>query len=121
MGMHHYKELKIWQRSMDLVVSIYKLSAILPKNEQFGLLSQMQRCAVSVPSNIAEGAGRGSNKQFRYFLAIAMGSINELQTQVEIAFRLNYLETSNKDDLTDEMLQIYKMVLTFYKSLGNDE
>ncbi len=119
--MHHYRELRIWQRSMELVVQVYKLSATLPKIEQFGLQSQMQRCAISVPSNIAEGAGRGSNRQFKHFLAIAMGSVNELQTQVEIAYRLNYFDASSKDELTNEIVQIYKMVLTFYKSLKNDE
>lgn len=118
--MHHYKELKIWQRSMDLVVNIYKLSAGFPKDELYGLQSQMRRCAVSVPSNIAEGAGRGTDRQFKHFLEIAMGSINELATQVEISFQLNYLEASVKEGLTDEIAQIYKMVLTFYKSLKND-
>lgn len=118
--MHHYKELKIWQRSMDMVVNIYKLSATFPQDELYGLQSQMRRCAVSVPSNIAEGAGRGTNKQFKHFLEIAMGSINELQTQVEIICRLNYLNEKVKSELADEIDQIYKMVMTFYKSLKID-
>jgi len=64
MGMHNYRELRIWQRSMDLVVKVYKISANFPKEERFGLTSQLRSCAVSVPSNISEGAGRETNKQF---------------------------------------------------------
>ncbi len=91
MGMHNYRELKIWQRSMEFVVRVYEISANFPKEERYGLTSQLRGCVVSVPSNISEGAGRGTNKQFKRFLEFSMGSINEAQTQIEVAFRVNYL------------------------------
>jgi four helix bundle protein len=121
MGMHNYRELKIWQRSMDFVVKIYDVSADFPKEERYGLTSQLRRCVVSVPSNISEGAGRGTNNQFKRFLEYSMGSINEVQTQIELAHRINYLSLEVYESLIDEALQIYKMILGFYNSLKNDE
>lgn len=121
MGMHNYRELRIWQRSMDFVVKIYDISATFPKEERYGLTAQIRSCVVSVPSNISEGAGRGTNKQFKRFLEISMGSINEVQTQVELAFRVKYLAKEIYESLIDEGLQIYKMILTFYNSLKDEE
>jgi four helix bundle protein len=80
-----FQELKIWQRSMDLAETVYKLTSGFPREEKFGMISQLQRCSVSVPSNISEGAGRGTNKQFRQFLEMSMGSCNEVQTQLELS------------------------------------
>ena len=120
MGMHNYRELKIWQRSMDFVVKIYEASASFPKEERYGLTSQLRSCAVSVPSNISEGAGRGTNKQFKRFLEFSMGSINEAQTQIELANRVKYLNKEAYDSLIDEALQIYKMILAFYNSLKDE-
>lgn len=121
MGMHNYRELRIWNRSMDFVVKIYEVSAGFPKEERYGLTSQLRSCTVSVPSNISEGAGRGTNRQFKRFLEISMGSINEAQTQIELAYRVNYIGKENYDYLIDEALQIYKMILAFYNSLKDDE
>jgi four helix bundle protein len=121
MGMHNYRELKIWQRSMDFVVKVYEVSAGFPKEERYGLTAQLRRCVVSVPSNISEGAGRGTNKQFKRFLEFSMGSINEVQTQIELACRVNYLLKEVYEPLIDEALQIYKMILGFYNSLKDDE
>lgn len=78
MGMHNFKELKIWQRSMNLAEQVYKIVADFPKEERYGLTAQIRSCAVSIPSNISEGAGRATKKQFKYFLEISMGSCNEL-------------------------------------------
>lgn len=86
-----HKRLKAWQRSMDLVEEVYKATATFPKDEIYGLTSQMRRAVVSIPSNISEGAADRSADQFRNNLAIALGSLNELQTQIEIAKRLGYL------------------------------
>ena len=119
--MHNYRELRIWQRSMDFVVKIYEISANFPKEEKFGLTSQLRSCAVSVPSNISEGAGRGTNRQFKRFLEISMGSINEAQTQIELSYRVNYISQEVHDILIDEAFQIYKMILSFYNSLKNEE
>ena len=121
MAMHNYKELKICHRSMDYVVKIYEVSPNFPKEEKYGLTAQLRSCAISVPSNISEGAGRGTNKQFKRLLEISMGSINEAQTQIEPAFRVNYLTEEIYKSLIDEALQIYKMVLAFYNSIKDEE
>ena len=120
MGMHNYRELKIWQRSMDFVVKVYEVTASFPKEERYGLTSQLRSCAVSIPSNISEGAGRGTNKQFKRFLEFSMGSANEAQTQIELACRVKHLEREITDLLIDEALQFYKIILAFYKSLKNE-
>ena len=82
---YHYKRLVVWQRAMELVVHVYKATKNFPKHEQYGLISQMRRSAISIPSNIAEGHGRRSNKELVRFLDIAKGSIYELDTQIEIS------------------------------------
>ena len=120
MGMHNFRELRIWQRSIDLAEAIYKITADFPKEEKYGLISQLRRCCVSVPSNISEGAGRSTNKQFKYFLEISMGSCNELQTQLELSFRFNFISKEILDKLNDEILQIFKMILVFYNSLKSE-
>lgn len=89
--MRKHQQLRVWQEAMDLVVSVYSLTSSLPPDERYGLASQMQRAAVSVPSNIAEGAARGSKPDFLRFLHIARGSLSELETQCQIAQRLGYV------------------------------
>ncbi len=90
-GVRKHQELRVWQQSMDLVEQIYSITKTFPDDERYGLISQMRRCAVSVPSNIAEGAARGSTQEFIRFLYISQGSLSELETQILIANRLNYL------------------------------
>jgi four helix bundle protein len=106
---------------MGFVIKVYEVSAGFPKEERYGLTAQLRSCVVSVPSNISEGAGRGTNKQFKRFLEFSMGSINEVQTQIELACRVNYLSKEVYEPLIDEALQIYKMILGFYNSLKDDE
>jgi four helix bundle protein len=89
--MHNYKELNVWKRSIKLTVEVYKLSKLFPSDEKFGLTSQIRKCSVSVPSNIAEGAGRRTDGEFVNFLGIAHGSICELETQLYVALELEYL------------------------------
>jgi len=120
MGMHNFRELKIWQRSMDLAEIVYRLTDGFPKEEKFGLSSQLKRCVVSIPSNISEGAGRGTNKQFKHFLEMSMGSRNEVQTQIELSYRFGYINKEVLDKIADEALQIYKMILSFYNSLKDE-
>ncbi len=117
MGMHNFRELKIWQRSMDLAEQVYKVVALFPKEEKFGLISQLKRCAVSIPSNISEGAGRATKKQFQHFLEFSMGSCNELQTQMELSKRFGYIDDEVAHKVTDETNQVYRMILAFYNSL----
>jgi len=88
---HTHRDLFVWQEAMKLVAAVYQLTVLLPKNEWFGLTAQARRAAVSVPSNIAEGAARNSTREFVQFLGIATGSLAELETQMELAVMLKYL------------------------------
>jgi four helix bundle protein len=87
-----YKDLVVWQKAMELVTAVYRATANFPKDELFGITSQLRRAAVSIPSNIAEGQGRLSEKEFRFFLGQARGSLMEVETQLQIAENLGYLE-----------------------------
>lgn len=103
-----HKRLIAWRKCMDLVVLIYKLTESFPPEEKFGLAFQMRKSAVSAPSNIAEGAAGRSQEQFRKYLSIAVGSLNELDTQLEIAFRVGFINQAEHievQDLTDEYLR----------------
>jgi four helix bundle protein len=109
-----YKDLIVWQKSMDLVVLIYELTENYPKSEMYGLTSQSRRCAVSIPSNIAEGRRRGSRKDFRHFITISFGSGSELETQIEIAKRLPFskgLDFTKVDNLLDEVMRMLNKLI----------
>ena len=112
-----FKDLKVWQRSIQLSLAIYRLTAGFPKEERFGLASQLQRAGVSVPSNIAEGYGRGSRKDYKQFLAIARGSTLEVQTQLIIAKELGYckLETPKQAESLSE--EVSKMLYALIQKL----
>ncbi len=112
-----FRDLFIWQKSMSLVTDIYKYSKLLPENENYGLISQMRRSAVSVPSNIAEGYGRNSNNEFIRFLHIASGSLYELQTQIEISLYLECLDQNIYNTLFESMIELEKMINSFTKKL----
>ena len=107
--MHNFQQLKIWQKSMDITVDVYKLSALFPKVEKYGLTSQIRRSAVSVPSNISEGAGRNTDGEFKNFLGIASGSSNELFTQLILSERLNLVTQQNIDPILKELIEVQKM------------
>ncbi len=113
MKAHH--KLKVWQRSIDFVVEIYKLTEKFPKSELYGLTNQMRRAAVSIASNLAEGAGRRSKNEFKQFLSISQGSIAELETQLIISEKLNF--SSDIDNLISELDEISKMNIGLSKSL----
>lgn len=105
----HYKELIVWQKSIDLVVEIYKLTKNFPKEELFVLTAQMKRCSISIASNIAEGSKRGTKKDYRHFLLTALGSGAELETQIIIAKKLsfgNLPEYKRVDSLLDEVMRM---------------
>ncbi|MFN8285304.1 MAG: four helix bundle protein [Chitinophagales bacterium] len=116
--MHKYQDLKLWNKSMELVVAIYEVTTGFPKEEKYGLISQMRRCAVSISSNIAEGAGRNSNKEFIHFLAIANGSTYELETQVIVANRLKLLTDDDCSNLCQQLIEIQKMNYNFQSHLS---
>jgi len=115
--MHNLKELKIWNKAIDLTVDVYKATSAFPSEEKYGLTSQSRRCAVSIPSNIAEGAGRNSNKEFCNFLGIANGSSYELQTQLVIANRLDLLGEGLLNDLLKQIDELQKMNFAFQHML----
>jgi four helix bundle protein len=116
--MNNYKELKIWQKSVDLAVRIYGVTKDFPKEEVYGLTSQLRRCAISVPSNIAEGAGRNTKKDFNKFLGISNGSTCELDTQLIIAQRINFIDALALESLQSEITEIQKMNWSLKRSLN---
>ena len=114
--MHNFKDLRVWQKSIQLTTDIYKLLASFPTDEKFGLISQLKRAAVSVPSNIAEGAGRNSNKEFNHFLSISLGSLFELETQLIISKNLNLINSDSLLEMNNKISELQKMVFSLKKS-----
>lgn len=110
-----YRDLTVWQRSMDLVEDIYRLIHTFPKSETYALSDQMKRCAVPIPSNIAEGSARNSIKEFIQFLHIALGSLYELQTQLEISRRIGYHAYTG--DILTKINEIEKMLNALITSM----
>ena len=108
---HNYKDLKVWQKGVDLVVVIYKLSTQFPAEEKYGIASQIKRCSVSIPSNIAEGSGRGTDKEFKRFLEISLGSCNELETQLIISDRLGFLKENELSETYKSIAEISNMLI----------
>ncbi len=115
MKINSHKDLKVWQEAMNLVVVVYDITKLFPSDEVYGLTSQLRRAVVSIPSNIAEGAGRKGSKEFSRFIYIALGSLAEVETQIEIAHRLNYL--TSIDDINKNIYFIRKMLSNLIKSL----
>ena len=115
--MNGYKDLIVWQKSMDLVDEIYRLVKFLPKEETYALSDQMRRAAVSVPSNIAEGYERKSPKEFANFLSIARASRAELETQICICVRQNYINTEQAEKAFSLCNEVQRMINKFIKSL----
>src|SRR5690554_2285127 len=118
--MHNFEELKIWQKAMDIVVKVYEISALLPTDERFNLIHQIKKCAVSIPSNIAEGFGRNHNKEFIQFLGIANGSTFELITQLILAKRLKPIEESIIQPIIDKLIEVSNMNFSFQKTLNTN-
>ena len=115
MAARNYSDLVAWQKAMDLVELIYKATAQFPKEEVYGLTNQMRRAAVSVPSNIAEGQGRGSANDFRRFLSISYGSLREVETQILIAKRLHYLNDAQAERIMNLAGEVGRLI----NGLGN--
>ena len=113
-----YRDLIVWQKAMDLVVAIYELTEDFPKEEIYGLTSQMRRAAVSIPSNIAEGRQRGSKKEYSQFLRVSYGSGAELETQMEIAKRLKKTQESNFSKAESLLNEIMRMLNSFLSKLS---
>ncbi|WP_026967271.1 four helix bundle protein [Algoriphagus terrigena] len=108
--MHNYKELIVWKKAIRLCAHIYRLTADFPNEERFGLISQIRRAVVSVPSNIAEGGGRRTDKEFAHFLGIAHGSICEVESQLYVSVELEFTYFDKIDFITTEITEIQKML-----------
>jgi four helix bundle protein len=115
--MHKLEDLKIWKKSIELTKSVYLLVSGLPSDEKYGLNSQIKRSSISIPSNIAEGAGRNSNKEFKYFLSVANGSAYELQTQLILSVELNLITKEKVNPVIDVCIEIQKMNYSFQQKL----
>ena len=115
--MHKVEDLKIWKKSIELTKIVYRLVSELPSDEKYGLNSQIKRSSVSIPSNIAEGAGRNSNKEFKYFLSIANGSAYELQTQLILLTELNLITKEKVQPVIEVCIEIQKMNYSFQQKL----
>ncbi|HRK28871.1 MAG TPA: four helix bundle protein [Chitinophagales bacterium] len=117
--MHDFRKLEVWQRTLNLTLEVYKVTANFPKEEMFGLKSQINRSVVSIPTNIAEGAGRNTRKDFNRFLSYATGSCYELETQLIIAERLGYIPPTNFLQIKTELNIVGKMIFNLKKQLNS--
>ena len=115
--MQNFKELQIWQKSVEVALVVYNVTKDFPVEERYGLTAQMRSAAISIPSNIAEGHMRKTNKDFQQFIAIARGSGAELETQALIAFQLKYLSEKNYSFLFNKIEELAKMLSVFYSKL----
>ncbi|MFD2599984.1 four helix bundle protein [Sphingobacterium corticis] len=115
--MHQYRELKLWQKSIEVVSELYRITKMFPTSEKFNLITQINRAAVSIPSNIAEGAGRNSDKEFLHFLAIAHGSMYEVETQLIISNNLGYLSGSELNRMLEMLAELQKISYVFQQKL----
>lgn len=108
--MRGHRDLLVWQKAMTLVTDIYRITCDFPRSELYGLVSQLRRAAVSIPSNLAEGHSRNSKREFRQFVGQARGSLSEVETQVEIAKNLGYLSDSSANDLLSRIAELGRML-----------
>lgn len=119
MGQQGYRELQVWQRSMELVVEAYRVTAQFPREEQYGLVSQMRRAAISMPSNIAEGSKRGSEKDYRNFLLKALSSGAELETQSDLSKRLEMTSSERFERMDTLLAECMRMLNSMVQSKAN--
>src|SRR5262245_20168224 len=117
MASRNYQDLIAWQKAMDLVMATYKATARFPREEIYGLTAQVRRAVVSVPSNIAEGEGRRTRKEFLRFLSIAHGSLREVETQILVAERLGYIESEYRSDLIRAASEVGRLITGLYNKL----
>ena len=116
--MNKFKDLLVWQKAMDLAKNIYEITSDFPSEEKFGLTSQIKRSAISIPSNIAEGAGRNAKNEFKHFLSIAQGSSFELETQLILAEKLSFISKNKTEVVLESLQEIQKMISGLQKTLN---
>ena len=113
----HYSQLTVWQKAMQLTEKVYRIIPFFPLEERYALAAQIRRAAVSIPSNIAEGCGRQTDREFRHFLYIARGSVYEVETQLHIAIRQSYITTQQASPIFKECTEVAKMLYFFAEKL----
>lgn len=118
--MKDFRELKVWEKAHQLTLAVYQATAPFPQEELYGLTSQMRRAAVSIPTNIAEGCGRGSDDDFRRFLQIAMGSASELEYHILLAHDLRYLARADCERLSAAIIEVKRMLAALITKIKND-
>ena len=118
--MKNFKELKVWQRGMEVIENVYQLTSEFPPNERFNLVSQMNRSSISIPSNIAEGSSRQSNVDSKRFLEIALGSSFELETQIIAVKRIGLTNDDMTATVESQLTEVQKMLHTLIRKLSND-
>jgi len=111
--MKDFREMQVWRKGHKLALEIYKLTAKFPKEENYGLSSQIRRAAVSIPTNVAEGCGRGSTKELKHFLRISMGSASEVEYQILLSYELRYMDRKTYDNLNSDIQEIKKMLSSY--------
>jgi four helix bundle protein len=116
--MRSFKDLKVWQKGHELTLSIYRATKSFPRDEMYGLTSQLRRAAASIPANIAEGCVRGSSPDFRRFLQVALGSASELEYHIFLAHELGYLEKSQHESLNGNATELKRMLTSFIQKLS---
>lgn len=116
--MHRYQNLEIWNRAIDLTAIVYELTSQFPEDERFGLTSQIKRAVVSIASNIAEGAGRNSDKEFNQFLGYSMGSLCEVETQLIIAEKLRFLKRESIEAPLEKVIELKKMTISLKNKMS---
>ena len=116
--MQDYQKLKVWQKSHEFVLKIYKATSSFPREEIYALVSQIRRAAVSIPSNISEGCGRFGNRELKHFMSIAMGSATEVKYQLMLSKDLGYIPTGDYNNLNDEVIEIRKMLASYIKRIA---
>ena len=117
MSIRNYRDLRVWQNGMDLVEGIYRMTANFPRHVIYGLSSQMRRAAISIPSNIAEGHVKSGGREYQRHISIALGSLAELQTQIEIAGRMDYLTHEHEDHLLDQTVSLSRQLFALRNAL----
>lgn len=121
MTIHNFRELVAWQKAMQLTKAVYVLTKTFPSVEQYGLVSQIQRAVVSIPSNIAEGAGRPTQKELVHFLSFSLGSAYELETELLLARELDYITEEQSKQINAEVVEVQKLVYSLMKKFNPSE
>jgi four helix bundle protein len=121
MTIHNFRELVAWQKAMQLTKEVYVLTKNFPSIEQYGLVSQIQRAVVSIPSNIAEGAGRPTQKELVHFLSFSLGSAYELETELLLARELDYISEEQSKQINAEVVEVQKLVYSLMKKFNSSE